>query len=79
MDTDDILGEEISPITYISTGKLLEIPYEVDMSIAQALRILGVTLSRGEELRVNNEPITDFDTTLNPGDQIMTVGNVAGG
>ena len=76
---EDVVSSGISPITFAQTGRVQEIPYEAGMTIAQALRTLNVTLTRGQELRLNNTPIRDHDTTLSPGDQLMSVGNVSGG
>ncbi len=75
----DVITDRIPGITYVQTGRVQEIPFEAGMTIAQALRELGVKLSRGQEIRLNNRPITDQDTALSPGDQLMTVGNVSGG
>lgn len=79
MAGNDVVSESITPITFVQTGRVQTIPYEAGISIAQALRQIGVNVSRGQEVRLNNQPINDHDTTLSPGDQLMVVGNVAGG
>ena len=79
MAKEDVVSAAISPITFAQTGRVQEIPYEAGMTIAQALRALNIKVGRGQELRLNNNPIRDQDTTLSPGDQLMAVGNVAGG
>lgn len=79
MAAKDVVTEAISPITFVQTGRVQEIAYEAGMSIAQAFRQLGVKVGRGQEIRLNNQPIRDQDTPLNPGDQLLMVGNVSGG
>lgn len=79
MAGNDVVTEAVSPITFVQTGRVQPIPFEAGMTIAQALRQLGVKAQRGQEIRLNNQPIRDQDTTLSPGDQIMLVGNVSGG
>lgn len=75
----DVVTETISPITYVQTGRVQELAFEAGMTVAQALRSLGVTLAKGQEVRLNNRVIADHDVSLTPGDQLMVVGNVAGG
>lgn len=79
MANDEVVTEAISPITVVQTGRVQEVPYEVGMTIAAALRALNLRVGRGQEIRLNNQPIRDQDTTLAPADQLMVVGNVAGG
>ena len=76
---DDILHQAVSPITFVQAGRVQEIAFEPDMSIAQALRAIGVDVQRGQEIRLNNRLVTDKDTTLQPGDQLLVVGNISGG
>jgi hypothetical protein len=76
---DDVVSEAIRPITYVQAGRVQDIAFEAGMSIAQALKSINVKVGRGQEIRLNNTPIRDQDTTLSPGDQLMIVGNVSGG
>jgi hypothetical protein len=79
MASNDVITETIPPITFVQTGRVQEVPFEAGMTIAQAFRVLGIKVGRGQEIRLNNSPIRDQDATLNPGDQLMVVGNVSGG
>ncbi len=51
----DVITDRIPGITYVQTGRVQEIPFEAGMTIAQALRELGVKLSRGQEIRLNTD------------------------
>lgn len=75
----DIVDEAIRPITFVQTGRVRDITFEAGMTIAQALRAVSVRVTKSHEIRLNNQPVVDHDTTLSPGDQIMLIGNVSGG
>lgn len=75
----DAVTDAIRPVTFVQTGRVQEIAFETGMSIAQAFKAINVSIGRGQEIRLNNQPIRDQDTALNPGDQLMVIGNVSGG
>jgi hypothetical protein len=75
----DPLTDRIAPITVIQTGRVDEIDFEPGMTIAGALRQVGISTAKGQELRLNNQPISDYDTELKPGDQLLSVGQISGG
>ncbi len=66
-------------VTLVQTGNVEELNNEKGMTIAAALDRAGWTLGDDNEVRVNNKPVKLLDTILKDGDQVMIIGEVAGG
>ena len=70
-------------VTVIQTGAVKEISFTEGMTVMEAFEAAGVSgdsLTRsGNQVRLNNNVITDPDTELAENDQLVLVGNIAGG
>lgn len=66
-------------VTFVKTGGVREFDVKEGMSIQHVLKQAAVQTGKGVEVRLNGKVITDLDASVKAGDQVMVVGEIAGG
>jgi len=65
-------------VTVVQTGAVRDVDFVEGMTVKQAIAASGLRVRDRNEIRLNGTPCPDQDTTLNAGDQVMIVGQIAG-
>ena len=66
-------------VTFAQTGNVQPLAFRPGLTIKQALAELSWKIEDGQQLRLNGTVCTDFDTELKANDQVLIVGEIAGG
>jgi sulfur carrier protein ThiS len=66
-------------VTFAQTGNVQPLAFRPGLTIKQALAELSWSIEDGQQLRLNGTLCTDFDTELKANDQVLVVGEIAGG
>lgn len=66
-------------VTLAQTGDVQQLAFKDGLTVAQALEAKNWKLTKANEVRLNGAICTDLDTALKPDDQVLVVGQIAGG
>lgn len=65
-------------VTVAQTGSVQEIAFEEGMTIAEALKLAGLTVGSGYQVRLNGATEKNMDTKLRVNDTVLVVGQIRG-
>lgn len=68
----------VETVTVARTGDAVKVNFEPGMTIEEALRSAGMSVSNGLTVRLNGDNNEDLETELQAGDTILLVGEVRG-